>query len=69
MKALEVQAILDCAEMVVAASLERKESRWGIYHHRVDYPRRNDEEWKKFIVVTEGAPGQPVTATQPIGGG
>lgn len=69
MKALEVQAILDCAEMVVAASLERKESRWGIYHHRVDYPRRDDEEWKKFIVVTEGAPGQPVTATQPIGGG
>jgi len=29
MKAVEVQAILDCAEIVVAASLERKESRWG----------------------------------------
>ena len=69
MKAVEVQAILDCAEMVVAASLERKESRWGIYHHRVDFPRRNDEEWRKFVIVQRGASGQPVTTTQPISGG
>jgi len=69
MKAVEVQAILDCAEMVVAASLERKESRWGIYHHRVDFPRRNDEEWRKFVIVQRGASEQPVTTTQPISGG
>ncbi|NWF57186.1 MAG: FAD-binding protein [Syntrophaceae bacterium] len=69
MKAAEVQAILDCAEMVVAASLERKESRWGIYHHRVDYPQRNDEDWRKFVVVHRGASGQPALTTQPIGGG
>ncbi len=45
MRALEAQAILDCAEMAAHASLYRTESRWGLYHHRVDYPERNDENW------------------------
>ena len=31
--------------MAARASLYRTESRWGLYHHRVDYPRRNDAEW------------------------
>lgn len=69
MKALEVQAILDCAEIVVAASLERKESRWGIYHYRSDYPRRNDAEWRKFVVVERGPSGKPDVFTQPAAGG
>ncbi len=69
MKALEVQAILDCAEIAVAASLERKESRWGVYHYRVDYPRRNDEEWRKFVVVQQDSSGRPAVSTQPIIGG
>jgi succinate dehydrogenase/fumarate reductase flavoprotein subunit len=69
MKAVEVQAILDCAEIVVAASLERKESRWGVYHDRVDYPRRNDETWRKFVVVQRDSSGQPLTSTMPVIGG
>lgn len=69
MKAMEVQAILDCAEIVVAASLERKESRWGVYHQRVDYPERNDEEWRKFVVVERGPSEEPVTSTEPLMGG
>ena len=32
MRALEVQSILDCAEMAAHASLYRTESRWGLYH-------------------------------------
>ena len=39
MRALEVHAIRDCAEMAARASLFRTESRWGLYHPRVDYPR------------------------------
>jgi hypothetical protein len=31
--------------MAARASLFRTESRWGLYHHRVDYPHRNDAEW------------------------
>lgn len=66
MKALETQSILDCADMVVAASLERKESRWGIYHYRADYPQRDERDWKKFVIVRRDASGQPVVSTQPV---
>jgi succinate dehydrogenase/fumarate reductase flavoprotein subunit len=45
MRALEVHAIRDCAEMAARASLYRTESRWGLYHARVDYPQRNDADW------------------------
>jgi succinate dehydrogenase/fumarate reductase flavoprotein subunit len=45
MRALEVHAIRDCAEMAARASLYRTESRWGLYHNRVDFPQRNDHEW------------------------
>ncbi|WP_128931045.1 fumarate reductase/succinate dehydrogenase flavoprotein subunit [Bradyrhizobium zhanjiangense] len=45
MRSLEVASILDCAEMAASASLFRTESRWGLYHHRVDYPEKNDDEW------------------------
>src|SRR6195952_1364888 len=45
MRAAEVRAIRDCAEMAARASLFRTESRWGLYHHRVDFPRRDDAEW------------------------
>ncbi|MES2676215.1 MAG: fumarate reductase/succinate dehydrogenase flavoprotein subunit [Pseudomonadota bacterium] len=45
MRAMEVSMIRDCAEMAARASLFRKESRWGLYHYRVDYPQRNDAEW------------------------
>ncbi|MBR1218981.1 fumarate reductase/succinate dehydrogenase flavoprotein subunit [Bradyrhizobium sp. U87765 SZCCT0131] len=45
MRALEVSSILDCADMAAFASLYRTESRWGLYHHRVDHPDKNDAEW------------------------
>ncbi|OWW19153.1 fumarate reductase/succinate dehydrogenase flavoprotein subunit [Noviherbaspirillum denitrificans] len=45
MRAMEVHAIRDCAEMAARASLFRTESRWGLYHYRVDFPERNDSDW------------------------
>src|SRR6185437_15798504 len=36
MRAMEVHFIRDCAEMAARASLYRTESRWGLYHARVD---------------------------------
>jgi succinate dehydrogenase/fumarate reductase flavoprotein subunit len=45
MRAMEVQVIHDCARMAANASLYREESRWGLYHNRVDFPQRNDAEW------------------------
>lgn len=45
MRALEVHAIRDCAEIAARASLFRTESRWGLYHYRVDHPERDDANW------------------------
>ena len=45
MRCLEVHFIRDCAEMAARSSLYRRESRWGLYHYRLDYPEKNDEEW------------------------
>ena len=45
MRCMEVHFIRDCAEMAARASLYRKESRWGLYHYRIDYQEKNNEEW------------------------
>jgi succinate dehydrogenase/fumarate reductase flavoprotein subunit len=45
MRCMEVHFIRDCAEMAARASLYRRESRWGLYHYRLDYPEKNNEEW------------------------
>lgn len=45
MRALEASSILDCADMAAAASLYRTESRWGLYHNRVDHPAKDDDNW------------------------
>jgi succinate dehydrogenase/fumarate reductase flavoprotein subunit len=57
MRALEVHAILDCAEMAARASLYRTESRWGLYHARVDYPERNDADWLVHVQLAKNAGG------------
>lgn len=44
-RALEMQTILDCADMAAAASLYREESRWGFYHLRTDFPDTDDQDW------------------------
>ena len=45
--ALELGFMLDNAECVVVAALERKESRGAQF--RTDFPERNDDEWLKHI--------------------
>jgi succinate dehydrogenase/fumarate reductase flavoprotein subunit len=48
-EALEVENILDSAYLSTLASLERKESRWGFWHQRGDFPARDDQNWLKHI--------------------
>jgi succinate dehydrogenase/fumarate reductase flavoprotein subunit len=57
MRAMEVTVIRDCAEMAARASLFREESRWGLYHHRVDFPERNDSEWFCHCHLKKGEDG------------
>ncbi|MEJ2508729.1 MAG: fumarate reductase/succinate dehydrogenase flavoprotein subunit [Gammaproteobacteria bacterium] len=58
LRAMEVHAILDCAEMAARASLYRTESRWGLYHYRVDYPEADDQNWYAHVQVKRGEDGQ-----------
>jgi succinate dehydrogenase / fumarate reductase flavoprotein subunit len=65
--AIELGFMLDCAEAIVVASLERRESRGAQF--RTDFPERNDDEWLKHITVSHnGAEPEigysPVTITQ-----
>ncbi len=66
MRAAEVSVIRDCAEMAARASLFRTESRWGLYHLRVDYPQRNDAEWFCHAHLMKGADGQMTSAKREI---
>jgi succinate dehydrogenase / fumarate reductase flavoprotein subunit len=65
---IELGYMLDCAEMITKSALERKESRGA--HTRLDYPKRDDENWLKHIVLTLQPDGSekmsytPVTITQ-----
>jgi len=66
MRALEVGVIRDCAEMAARASLFRKESRWGLYHYRVDYPERNDAEWFCHCHLKKGEDGTMTSLKRPV---
>ncbi len=53
-KTYEIENIIQCATLSAVASKERRESRWGMWHFRTDYPERNDAEWTRHIVLTSG---------------
>lgn len=50
-KYFEVESILVSAYLSAEASKARKESRWGRFHARSDYPERDDQHWKKHVVL------------------
>jgi succinate dehydrogenase/fumarate reductase flavoprotein subunit len=53
-KLYEVENIIQCASMSAVASLERTESRWGLWHRRSDFPERDDQNWMKHIDLSMG---------------
>jgi succinate dehydrogenase/fumarate reductase flavoprotein subunit len=53
-KVYEVENIIQCATMSALASKARKESRWGPWHYRSDYPEPDDANWIKHVVLTQG---------------
>jgi len=67
MNSMEVQNLLDLAEILVLAALTREESRGG--HARYDFPNRDDDKWLKHTLVTYTEQGpklsyKPVTITK-----
>jgi succinate dehydrogenase / fumarate reductase flavoprotein subunit len=65
---VELGFMIDCADMITKSAIERKESRGA--HTRLDFPKRDDENWLKHIVLTRQPDGSekmsylPVTITQ-----
>ncbi len=66
LRATETRHILDCAEMAARASLFREESRWGLYHYRVDHPQRDDARWFVHCQLAKNARGEMISFTRPV---
>jgi len=60
--AIELGYMLDCAECIVEAAIERKESRGAQF--RTDFPERNDDEWLKHIDLTRNGDGPQVSYSE-----
>jgi adenylylsulfate reductase subunit A len=51
-RSLEVKSMMDNAEMVLQASLERRESRkFPVGFYRADFPDQDDKNWLCFVAV------------------
>ncbi len=61
MKVFEAKAGLFCARMAALASLFRRESRFGLYHQRLDFPDKDDVEWRARVIISPGADGPVLT--------
>jgi len=48
------------AEIMATASLAREETRTGSAHWRLDFPKTDDKNWRKFVIVERGAQGPSV---------
>src|SRR5688572_25932520 len=66
MRVVEGGFIRDCAEMAARASLYRKESRWGLYHYRLDYPEMDDARWFVHVNLKKGEDGRMQMLERPI---
>ena len=66
MRCAEVTFIRDCAEMAARASLARTESRWGLYHERVDLPERDDASWFHHLDLHKSPSGSMVFTARPV---
>ncbi|MGH2867366.1 MAG: FAD-binding protein, partial [Solirubrobacteraceae bacterium] len=62
--AIELGYMLDCAEAIVVAAQERRESRGAQF--RTDFPERNDDEWLKHIDVAVNGADVPKVSYSPV---
>jgi len=61
---IELDYMLDCAESILVAAIERKESRGAQF--RTDFPERDDERWLEHITVSRNGDGTPQVGRAPV---
>jgi succinate dehydrogenase/fumarate reductase flavoprotein subunit len=61
MRVLEVQDILTCSQMIVAACQARKASNTHLHFKRLDYPQMDPAEWHKWVVIRSARGGVEVS--------
>ncbi|MFD6878039.1 MULTISPECIES: fumarate reductase/succinate dehydrogenase flavoprotein subunit [unclassified Streptomyces] len=66
MRCAEVSFIRDCAEMAARSSLARTESRWGLYHERLDHPERDDDGWLHHLDLRKSPSGAMLFTARPV---
>ncbi|MET9468794.1 fumarate reductase/succinate dehydrogenase flavoprotein subunit [Streptomyces sp. NPDC006544] len=66
MRCAEVSFIRDCAEMAARSSLARTESRWGLYHERLDHPARDDADWLYHLDLRKSPSGAMEFTARPV---
>lgn len=66
LRANEAQHVLDCALMAAQASMYRQESRWGLYHHYVDHPETNNEDWFCHVQLYKDENNEMACKKRPI---
>jgi adenylylsulfate reductase, subunit A len=64
MRVHEARNIRMNAEIMATASLARTETRTGSSHCRLDFPRTDEQNWRRFVVVERGQEG-PAVRTLP----
>src|SRR3712207_1475997 len=62
--AIELGYMLDVAECIVVAALERRESRGAQF--RLDFPKRNDDDWLKHITISQNGADVPRVTYTPV---
>jgi len=66
MRFVEAGFIRDSAELAARASLFRTESRWGLYHYRLDYPALDDDAWFVHVNLRKAADGTMEALKRPV---
>jgi succinate dehydrogenase / fumarate reductase flavoprotein subunit len=62
--AIELGYMLDTAQAIVVAAIERKESRGAQF--RTDFPERDDAHWLKHINISRDGDGAPKVSYSPV---
>jgi succinate dehydrogenase/fumarate reductase flavoprotein subunit len=59
MRAIELQEIVELAQIHTQSSIMRTETRHGPAHHRMDYPETDDRNWQGKVIVANNKNGKP----------